>query len=799
MAKPKYILQFKELNINDVPKVGGKNASLGEMFQKLTKKGVRIPDGFATTADAYWHFIEANELDKKIRNALKGLDVENVKNIAERGRKVRNLIRHAEIPEDLAKEIYAAYKKLCGKKECDVAVRSSATAEDLPEASFAGQQETFLNVRGEEELLDSCRKCFASLFTDRAITYREQHGFNHFDVALSIGVQKMVRSDLASSGVMFSIDTETGFPNAVLINGSWGLGEMVVQGAVNPDEWYVFKPTLKEGYNPILQKKIGEKDVKMVYAAGGTGELTKKVPVDVTHRQKFCLTDKEVVQLAAWAVIIEEHYTKQKGKWTPMDMEWAKDGEDGKLYIVQARPETVQARKERTVLEEYKLEGKGKVLCKGKAVGNKIGAGTANVIKNVKDIEKFKRGQVLVTEMTDPDWVPAMRMASAIVTNRGGRTSHAAIVSRELGLPCIVGTNNATSAIKSGTPVTVSCSEGETGKVYKGKIKFTVQKTDLKKLPETRTEILLNIGNPDQAFELSSLPVKGVGLAREEFIINEYIQIHPMALIKYNQLKDEEAKQKIDELTRGYKDKKDFFVEKLSQGIGTIAAAFWPDDVIVRLSDFKTNEYANLIGGKAFEPEEANPMLGWRGASRYYKEGYRQGFALECKALKRARDEMGLKNIVVMIPMCRTVEEGKKVIKEMQKNGLKRGKNGIKIFCMTELPSNVVLMDEFCKVFDGFSIGSNDLTQMTLGVDRDSELVADIYDERDEAVLRMLEYAVRKAREHKKKIGICGDAPSTYPSIARFLVDCGINSMSLSPDAVMKTILEVAEHEKKSK
>ncbi|MEM4240443.1 MAG: phosphoenolpyruvate synthase, partial [Candidatus Woesearchaeota archaeon] len=630
------------------------------------------------------------------------------------------------------------------------------------------------------------------------IAYRAEKGFDHFKVYLSIGIQKMVRSDLASAGVMFTLDTETGFPHVCFITSSYGLGENVVQGAVNPDEFYVFKPTLKEGFKPIIQRVLGEKSLKMIYATEGT-RPTKNIPATPDERRKFSLTDDEVLQLAKWGVIIEDHYSQKKRKWTPMDIEWAKDGQSGKLFIVQARPETVQSQKSKTILEEYVLKEKGKVLAVGKSIGNKIGQGVAQVIKDVKEISRFRPGDVLVTEMTDPDWVPIMRMAKAIVTNKGGRTCHAAIISRELGIPCVVGTLDATEKIKSGQKITVSCAEGEEGKVYEGLLKYDVQKLDLKQMPKTRTKIMMNVGNPEEAFELSFIPNQGVGLARMEFIINEYIKIHPMALLKFNTLTDEVVKKKIEELTHGYKNKPYFFVDKLAQGIAMITAAFYPNDVIVRLSDFKTNEYANLIGGAGFEPKEENPMIGWRGASRYYKPGYKDAFALECKAIKKVRDEFGLKNLKVMVPFCRTVEEGKKVIAEMEKNGLKKGKNELQVYVMCEIPSNVVLADEFSKVFDGFSIGSNDLTQLTLGLDRDSAIVSDLFDERNEAVKRLVEYVIRNARAYHRKIGICGDAPSTHADFAQFLVQCGIDSISLSPDAVVKTTLKIAEMEKKLK
>ncbi|MEM4282090.1 MAG: phosphoenolpyruvate synthase [Candidatus Woesearchaeota archaeon] len=795
----RFVLWFDEIGMADVSLVGGKNASLGEMYRELTKKGINVPNGFAITAYAYRHFIKESGLEPQIRRLLKGLDVTNIKDLSERGRKIRELIQRAYFSPELKHAIIEAYHKLCKlykTPNVDVAVRSSATAEDLPEASFAGQQETYLNIRGENELLNACKNCFASLFTNRAIAYREEHGFDHLKVYLSVGVQKMVRSDLACSGVLFTLDTETGFKDVIFITGSWGLGENIVQGIVNPDEYYVHKPTLKEGFKPIIMKVLGEKSQKIIYSEEGT-RPTKSVSVPLEERKRFVLSDDEVLTLARWGMAIEEHYSKKKGGWTPMDIEWAKDGILNKLFIVQARPETVQSKRRRDIVEEYYLKEKGEVIVSGKAVGTKVGQGRAHVIKDVKDITAFKPGEVLVTEMTDPDWVPAMRIASAIVTNRGGRTAHAAIVSRELGLPCIVGTNNATEKIKTGQQITVSCCEGEVGKVYKGLLKFGINKIDLKKLPKTKTKIMMNLGDPEEAFDFSFIPNDGIGLAREEFIISNYIKIHPMALLEFDS-QPEHIKRKIEEITHGYADKKQFFIDKLSEGIGVIGAAFWPNEVIVRFSDFKSNEYANLIGGEAYEPKEDNPMIGWRGASRYYK-GYSEGFGLECRAIKKVRDEFGLKNVSVMIPFCRTVEEGKKVLQEMAKNGLKRGKDGLKVYVMCEIPSNVILAEQFAKIFDGFSIGTNDLTQLILGLDRDSELVSELYDERNEAVMRMVAEVIRKAKKMKKKIGICGDAPSTFPEFARFLVREGIDSISLSPDAVIRTKLHVAEEEKRLK
>jgi pyruvate, water dikinase len=789
----KLILWFKSLNIKDIKYVGGKNASLGEMYQKLTKKGVSVPNGFAITAYAYKFLIKHNNLQKEIKLALKGLDTSNMKDLGNRGKNVRNLILNSKFPDQLVNEIKKSYDILCKEygKNTDVAVRSSATAEDLPDASFAGQQETFLNIRGYEDLLIACKKCFASLFTNRAISYRVDKKFDHFNVKLSIGVQKMVRSDKGSSGVMFSIDTESGFKDAVLISAAYGLGENVVQGAVNPDNFFVFKPTLHQGFKPIIEKKIGEKKIKMIYTNNHSRPV-KNIQTSTNERQSFAISDDEILQLARWACEIENHYNK------PMDMEWAKDGITKKLYIVQARPETVQSRKNVNVLEEYKISKKSEVLVTGKSVGSRIGSGKAHVITSVKDIYKFKKGDVLITDMTDPDWEPVMKIASAIVTNRGGRTCHAAIISRELGVPCLVGTNDATKKIKSGIDVTISCAEGEVGYVYKGIIPFKIQKTNLKSLKRPKTKIMMNLANPEQAFEQSFIPNDGVGLAREEFIINEFIKVHPKALINYSKIKDKKVKAKIDEITVGYKNKTEFFIDKLAEGVGMIAAAFYPKDVIVRMSDFKSNEYANLIGGKDFEPTEGNPMIGWRGASRYYSD-YKDAFVLECKAMKKAREVFGLNNIKLMIPFCRTVDEGKKVLDIMKQNGLVRGKNNLEIYVMCEIPSNVILADEFSKIFDGFSIGSNDLTQLTLGLDRDSELVASIYDERNDAVKRLIGLVISKAKKNHKKIGICGQAPSDFSDFARFLVQCGIDSISLNPDTIIKTTIEILKEEKKIK
>lgn len=792
------ILGFDEIRIEDIALVGGKNASLGEMLQSKDAK-VKIPPGFAVTAYAYRCFLEKAGALKKLKAALHGLDIKDSRALEKAAKKARKIVLDCEIPVELQKAIADAYHKLCSQynvKNLDVAVRSSATAEDLPTVSFAGQQQSFLHISSLPQLLKACKECFASLFTNRAIVYRAENNFDHFKVYLSIGVQKMVRSDLASAGVIFTLDTETGFPNVVFITGSYGLGESVVQGAVNPDEFYVFKPTLQQGYKPLIDKRLGDKATKMIYSNKGSNPI-KKVNTTIKDRTKFCITDEEALQLAQWSIAVEEHYSSKYGKWTPMDLEWAKDGQTQELFILQARPETVQSQRNRNIIEEYKLLQKGKVLAKGKSVGSKIAQGKAHIIYDVKDISKFKAGEILITDITDPDWVPIMRIASAIVTNRGGRTSHAAIVSRELGLPCIVGTNNATEVIRRCQDVTVSCAEGENGLVYEGKLDFKVETIDVRKAPKPKTKVMLNVGYPDEAFDLSFLPSDGVGLAREEFIVNEYIRIHPMALVDFDKVKDAKARRQINELTVGYADKKQYFIDKLAMGVAIIAAAFYPRDVILRFSDFKTNEYINLIGGEYFEPKEENPMIGWRGASRYYSAGYEEGFKLECQAIKKVREEFGLVNLKVMIPVCRTVGEGKKVLNVMKKNGLIQGKDGLEVYVMCEIPSNVILSDQFCEIFDGFSIGSNDLTQMTLGVDRDNELVADVFDERNEAVTRMIQHVISMAKKHHRKIGICGDAPSTYPEFAEFLVDCGIDSISLSPDALLKTSIVIAKHEKR--
>jgi pyruvate,water dikinase len=797
METTKHVLWFNEIELGDIPQVGGKNASLGEMIRELTAKGVSVPDGFAVTAEAYRYLLDSAGIGNEIEQVLSDLDTHDMHNLSEKGEKVRSLIYNATMPDDLSQAILEAYEKLCDEygEDTDVAVRSSATAEDLPDASFAGQQETYLNIRGKDALLDACRKCFASLFTNRAISYREDKGFDHMSVALSIGVQKMVRSDLAASGVIFSIDTESGFEHAVLLTASYGLGELVVQGTVNPDEFYVFKPTLKTGHRPILQKKLGTKEVKMIYASGKEKPV-EIVPVPEEEQKRFCITEDEILTLARWTALIEDHYSEKAGFFKPMDIEWGKDGNTGELFILQARPETVQSQRDINVLESYKLAETGKVLVTGTAVGAKIGAGPAHVIERVSEIKDFRKGEVLITDMTDPDWEPIMKIATAIITNKGGRTCHAAIISRELGVPCIVGTGDGTEKLKNVKEVTASCAEGEVGNVYEGILEYDVKKINLENLERPKTKIMMNVGNPDIAFNVASIPNDGVGLARLEFIINNSIQIHPMALIRFDTLNDKKVKQEIEALTLGYENKADFFVDKLAQGVAKIGAAFHPNDVIVRMSDFKSNEYANLIGGPLFEVEEENPMIGFRGASRYYDDRYREGFELECKAMLKVRNEMGLSNVKLMIPFCRTIDEGKRVVDVMAKNGLVQGENGLELYMMVEIPSNVILIEEFGKIFDGFSIGSNDLTQLTLGLDRDSSLISHIFDERNQAVTNLVREAISKANTIGKKIGICGQAPSDYPEFAEFLVECGISSISLISDTVMETTLNVLETEK---
>jgi pyruvate,water dikinase len=792
------LLWFDEITLKDLPKVGGKNASLGEMIRHLAGMGIKVPEGFAITTKAFRQFVDNSGLEEKIKAALEGLDPDNPSDVAGRGKAVRKMFLDADFPPELRREVEYGYWELGRKLNMpnpSVAIRSSATSEDLDGASFAGQHETILNVRGESAVLGAMKQCFASLFTDRAIAYRVHRGFGQIGNALSVGVQRMVRSDLACSGVMFTLDTESGFDNVVYITGSWGLGEMIVQGAVNPDQFYVFKPSIDKSEDPIIEKKLGSKQLKLVYASKGPGMTD--VEVTETDRQRFVLTDHEIIKLAKWACIIEDHYKK------PMDIEWAKDGITGELCIVQARPETVHSVKLENVLETYVLEEKGEILARGEAVGSKIGRGTVKVLESAYEISDFRKGEVLVTDKTDPDWEPIMRIASAIVTDRGGRTCHAAIVSRELGIPCIVGTGNASKALKTGQEVTIDTSEGQ-GIVYRGFLKFRIDKTNLANLPTTKTKIMMNVGVPEHVFTQGRIPCDGVGLARLEFIIASHIGIHPLALIEFEKLKKkaetdpEIAKivDRIEERTYGYENKEDFFVDKLAWGVGKIAATFFPRDVIVRLSDFKTNEYASLLGGSLYEPTEANPMLGWRGASRYYAGHFREAFKLECLALRRVRDKKGLTNVKVMVPFCRTPEEGKKVIHTMAEFGLKQGEGGLEVYMMAEIPSNVVLAEEFAEVFDGFSIGSNDLTQLMLGLDRDSELVSHLYNERNPAVKQMIASVIERVKKKGRKIGICGQAPSDFPDFAEFLVECGIDSISLNSDSVIKTRLVVAEKEK---
>ncbi|PPD35578.1 MAG: phosphoenolpyruvate synthase [Methylomonas sp.] len=778
-----YIRWFSELTINDIPLVGGKNASLGEMYRELASEGVIVPNGFAITAEAYRYMLDQAGAWPHLHELLDHVDADDVADLAGRAQKARDLVYAAPLPADLQQQILDAFGQLQQQYQEDltVAVRSSATAEDLPTASFAGQQDTYLNIRGGQALLDACKRCFASLFTDRAIHYRLDQGFDHFKIGLSIGVMKMVRSDLAASGVMFSLDTESGFSDAVFITGAYGLGENVVQGAVDPDEFYVHKPTFAQGYRAVLRRTLGAKKIKMIYSDGSTREPIRNVATSNHERRQFCIDDAEVLQLADYALKIERHYGR------PMDMEWAKDGLDGKLYIVQARPETVASQKVGNVLEQYQLKQPGEAMVKGHAVGSKIAVGQARVIDNVAKLGSFKPGEVLVADMTTPDWEPVMKTAAAIVTNRGGRTCHAAIIARELGVPAVIGCENATVALASGSVVTVSCAEGDVGKVYAGRLDFEVKQTDLSQLQRPKTKIMLNLGNPELAFKLSFLPNDGVGLARMEFIITEYIKAHPMALIHPEKVEDAGELAQLQQLTKAYAKPAEFFIQRLAEGVGTIAAAFYPKPVVVRMSDFKTNEYATLLGGRWFERDEANPMIGFRGASRYVHPAYAVGFALECAAMKRVREQMGLKNVVLMIPFCRRIEEAEKVLAYMAELGLKRGDDGLEIYVMCEIPNNVILIDEFAKLFDGFSIGSNDLTQLTLGVDRDSEIVANDFDERDAGVKTMIKWAVEGARRNGRHSGLCGQAPSDYPEMAEYLVEIGIDSMSLNPDSVLET------------
>ena len=793
---PIYTLDFDEIGLEDVPRVGGKNASLGQLFNALKPLGVGALDGFAITADAYRRLLIERNLEFQLRSLLSDFDPEDVNELAARGHAARAAVLETPLPDDLRSAILNSYDRLCARlgREPELAIRSSATAEDLPEASFAGQQETFLNVRGREALLRAAHACFASLFTDRAINYRARHGFDHLQVALSVGIQPMVRSDKASAGVIFTLDTESGFRDVVVVTGSYGLGEFVVQGVVTPDEWTVFKPTLAKGYRAVIGRRVGSKEVRLVYADGS--RATRSEPTPDEERRRLSLSDDEVLKLARWACLVEEHYSELAGHPQPMDLEWAKDGLTGELFILQARPETVHSAKPRTAVAEiYRLKGEaGEPLVTGQAVGEKIGAGPVRVVRDAEALATVAAGDVLVAEMTDPDWEPVMKRVAALVTDQGGRTAHAAIVSRELGLPCVVGAGDATDVLREGAEVTVCCAEGSKGSVYSGRIPFEVERIDAAGVPQTRTRVMLNVGDPSRAFSVAAIPNAGVGLARLEFIINNHIGIHPMALARYPKLKDPQAVKEIAARI-GEEEPREFFIRRLSEGVGRIAAAFYPKPVIVRTSDFKTNEYARLLGGREFEPEEENPMLGFRGASRYYDPRYAEGFALECAALALVRREMGLANVKVMIPFCRTVDEGMRVIEAMAANGLKQGEDGLEVYAMCELPSSVVSADEFLKVFDGYSIGSNDLTQLVLGIDRDSGTVAHLFDERNAAVRQMIARAIEAAHGAGKPIGICGQAPSDYPDFAAWLVRLGIHSISLNPDTAIKTAFVIAEEE----
>ena len=792
MTALKYVRFFEEIGIGDVSLVGGKNASLGEMYRELGPEGVRVPNGFAITAEAYFYMLESTGAMPALRATLDGLDPEDVSDLRRRAKRARDIVYGAGLPRDLVAELVTAYERLQVQygEDVSLAVRSSATAEDLPTASFAGQQETYLNIRGTESLVEACRKCFASLFTDRAIHYRIDQGFDHFSVGLSIGIMKMVRADLSASGVFFSIDTESGFRDVVFITGAYGLGENVVQGAVDPDEFYVHKPTFEAGHRAVLRRLVGDKAIKMVFVEGELKQTVRNIPAPKADRERYCITDDDVLELADYAIKIERHYGR------PMDMEWAKDGIDGKIYIVQARPETVASQRQATMLESYVLgDGRSELLVEGRSVGEKIASGRARLITDVAHLHEFKPGEVLVADMTTPDWEPVMKTAAGIVTNRGGRTCHAAIIARELGVPAVVGTGDATSLIPDGEMVTVSCSEGDTGRIYEGEIPFEVERTEISEIARPATKIMVNLGNPDLAFKTSFLPNDGVGLARMEFIISEYIKAHPLALVHPDRVTDPQARDTIDRLIRLYPDGETFFVERLSEGIGTIAAAFWPKPVVVRMSDFKTNEYATLIGGADFEPGEENPMLGFRGASRYAHPAYEEGFALECAAMKRVREEMGLTNVILMLPFVRRIAEAEGVLERMAQLGLRRGENGLEVYAMCEIPNNVLLIDRFAELFDGFSIGSNDLTQLTLGVDRDSAIVAFDYDERDEGVKLMIRLAVEGCLRNHIHSGLCGQAPSDYPDMAEYLVEIGIDSISLNPDTVIKTTQRILELE----
>ncbi|MCU0527940.1 MAG: phosphoenolpyruvate synthase [Cyanobium sp. Prado107] len=802
------VLPFSAVGIEAVDRVGGKNASLGEMIRELGSEGVRVPDGFATTAAAYRHFISSGGLGEHLHELLDDLDGDDIAALQAAGAAARSLLLSAPLPDDLRRQILDAYRQLASSSglgegaQLSVAVRSSATAEDLPEASFAGQQETFLNVQGEAALLAACRRCFASLFTDRAISYRQINGFDHFEVALSIGVQRMVRADLAASGVMFSIDTETGFRDAVLLTAAWGLGENVVQGAVNPDEYLIFKPTLEQGFEPIIHRRLGSKAIRMVYADTGSDRgrshepgqgATRNVPVTDEERRRFAISDAEALQLARWACTIERHYSNRRGSPTPMDIEWAKDGQSGELFILQARPETVESQRSATVLRSWHLEPhREEPIVRGRAIGASVSAGPARILQDPGEIQRFQPGDLLVTERTDPDWEPILKRASGVITNQGGRTCHAAIIAREMGITAIVGAGDATERIGDGELITASCCEGDEGRVYRGELPFRMEEQELGDLPETRTRILMNVGNPEEAFKLAAIPCDGVGLARLEFIIANHIRVHPMALLEPERVSDAGERHAIAELTRGHSTPGEYYVDLLAQGMARIAAAFFPRPVILRFSDFKSNEYAKLLGGSHFEPSEENPMIGWRGASRYYAPAFREAFALECQALRRVRERMGLKNVIPMVPFCRTPEEGDKVLAEMARQGLERGRDGLEVYVMCELPSNVIGAEAFAERFDGFSIGSNDLTQLTLGLDRDSALVADLFDERHATVKAMIAMAIATAKRCGRKVGICGQAPSDHPEFAAFLLAEGIDSISLNPDAVIPTRIAVA-------
>ena len=794
-----FIRWFDELGLEDIPLVGGKNASLGEMYRELAPRGVKIPNGFAITAEAYRYMLEQAGAWDALHRALDDLQPDNIDDLSRRGASARDIVYGAALPADLRAQILTAFHALKQQYPGDisVAVRSSATAEDLPNASFAGQQDTYLNIDSDEQLLDACHRCFASLFTDRAIHYRIDQGFDHFRLALSIGVMKMVRSDLAASGVMFSLDTETGFRNVVYITGAYGLGENVVQGAVEPDEFYVHKPTFEQGHRVVLRRKLGSKKIKMQYATGRTREPTRNIPTSKDERRRYCITDADVLTLAEYAIKIEKYYSALADHDKPMDMEWAKDGIDGELYLVQARPETVESQVSGTTLELFHLMQTGDILTTGNAVGARIASGRTRLIRDVSHLNEFRPGEVLIADTTTPDWEPVMKIAAAIVTNRGGRTCHAAIVARELGIPAVVGCDNATEAVADATAVTVDCSQGDCGRIYAGELAFEKETTDLGALARPATRIMINLGNPDLAFKTAFLPNDGVGLARMEFIINESIKAHPMALLHPERVRDPAQRKQLEDLSAGYQSPADFFIKQLSEGVGTIAAAFWPKPVVVRMSDFKSNEYASLLGGWDFEPVEANPMLGLRGASRYTHPSYAEGFAMECAAMKRVRNDMGLSNVILMIPFCRRVEEGERVLQALADNGLRRGENGLQVYVMCEIPNNVIQIDAFARLFDGFSIGSNDLTQLTLGVDRDSEIVSFDFDERDAGVKEMIRLAVDGARRNRRHSGLCGQAPSDYPEMAEYLVQLGIDSISLNPDTVTSTTRRILELEKR--